>query len=453
MKKKNYYKKIEEFVKTKKYRKSIIITTMIILVALIFISLLFIKEKDIKQVQPAINVSSFKEIYSLKDLRGRLGSYTEGFSGRGWNNREKTSVYHDTNSLNISLPIKYEFNEITIQDLNIKEEKDNSEFCIKKDCVYLENNKIYAKKKKQTKEQAKRVELPFYVSAIGKTDSFWLISVMQEKDEKNLEKKEKKVNAEIYMYDGEKYTKLVGKEFFNSDYKGQFLLGGTDNEFIAGYYGLDSKLLRFKQKETCDADRWFYKVIDNLNECYQAEDVSHWFRSRVGKILDIKFFNYKKHYVFYSTSQPFFGITDNNFLIDLTPELKLDNYQKVKLEYFNDKVLVKTDSKKGKKYFEFDFLGFDKSQTVSWVSSSLVDKTVKGASITSFTGKEQGGNFEFYFSNNDKDWIKVEPGKNVYFENFEDRKIGFYWRVDLIPSQGDPFASPFLSQVSMSYAK
>ncbi len=93
-------------------KKSKIIILFLVIASFLVFYFLFYKKQAIKTEEPLIQVSSFKKNYKLENLRGRLGSFTEGFSGSGWKNREKTSVYHDSNSLNISFPVKYEFKSI-----------------------------------------------------------------------------------------------------------------------------------------------------------------------------------------------------------------------------------------------------------------------------------------------------------------------------------------------------
>ncbi len=349
---------------------------------------------------------------------------------------------------------------LNLLQIHLSSGLENNKACIKDKCLFLKQGKVYRSSldKSGLDKERKLVDIPFQVNAIGKTETFWLLANSKERDEKNLKIGEKKVNAEVYAYDGKKYVRLVGKEFFKSDYIGQFLLGGTDEEFIAGFYGFGSKILRFKQEDCVSRSMFsflgFDKLIDNLNSCYSSQDVSYWFSSRLARVKDIDFLEYDSHYIFYSKTEPFFGITDNNFLMDLTSELKFNDFKKVLAKRKEDKIFLSAHNKNGKEeYFDFKFLGFDKSKTVSWVSSNLVKKEVLGAAITSYTGSKDGGDIKFYFSNNGNDWINADPGKNVYFAGAKGDELGLYWRVDLISDAKDDFASPFLGQVSMSYAK
>ena len=465
----------------KKYFEKYKISTNIVLIALVlfFIFYFFINKKIALKSDPippeaqepqSIQVMSLKNNFQLKDLRGRLGSFTESFSGTGWKDLEKTSVYHDLNSLNMSLPIKYILDPISTTTFPV-EPKDLSQVCIKDRCIFLKDGMIYKKNKTCSVPECASQEklIDFEVEAIGKAGSFWLLATIEEKDKKDkvngesregglghLKIGEKKVKAVIYAYDGKNYRKLIGEEFLKSDFGGKFLLGGTDLEFIAGFYGFGSKILKFKRNAECTNNLIsffkYYKIIDHLTACYQAQDISHWFSSRMAGIRGVNFFKNGNIYIFHSNQAPFFAVANNDFLLDLTETLRLDQFQNVIVESQEGKIVLSTSNNDERKLFEFVFQGFDKSKPVSWVSSNLTKKTIKGAAIVSYVGHKDGGDIKFYFSVNGEDWEEAEPGENVYFSE-RNEEPEFYWRADLVPQEDDPTTSPFLSQVNMSYVK
>ena len=449
----------------KKYKISVGII-FVALVAFVVFYYVFVYEKVVVTVDPKpkveeeplfIEVTSLSHSYKLQGLHGRLGSFSESFSGTGWKNKEQTSVYHDLNSLSISLPIDYAMNSVaTTTFFNESEGYDNDEVCIKSRCIFLDKGKIYKKDRDKGRDYKNLVELDFEVEAIGRAGSFWFLATFAEKDKKDLKSGEKKITSVIYAYDGKKYKKIIGEEFLKSDFKGRFLLGGTDLEFVAGFYGYNSKILKFKRNAKCTNNIIsffkYYKVIDHLTACYAAKDVSHWFSSRMAGLRGVRFFKNGEVYVFHSDKSPFFAIANNDFLIDLTEKLKLDGFRQVFVKNNKGKIMLSAANGAKKELFEFVFKGFDKSKTVSWVSSNLTKKKIKGATIVSYTGYKDGGDIEFYFSVNGKDWQEAEPGKNVYFAKYG-KDPEFYWRADIVPKEDNPATSPFLSKVSMSYVK
>lgn len=278
---------------------------------------------------------------------------------------------------------------------------------------------------------------------------------------------------DFYLFDGSEAKKLVGQEFFKSDYEGEIIMGGTDEDFIAGFYGYGSKFLRFKKDKDCETKLnssnfevdGGVAVINHLPFCYTADDISFWFGARLAKIKNIRMMrnpDLDGEIIFYSEDDPFLMVAPSNFPIDLTDELKLKNYTKIKVEDTNNLpssykeelgggLVISALGKDNQwDYFRLVDQGFGASANATWVSSAISPQAPQSAAILEYFGKDNGGKINFYFSIDDaKTWIPAPLGETIYFSDRTNAK-NLRWKMDLIGSN-DPSQSPFVDLVRMSY--
>jgi len=432
---KNYFGAMK---KKKKIVFSVI--TFCFLIGLVFWSV-FIFKKPIEQkmIEPKLTINSFFTQFSFGGSPGNLQSFTANFYHDARKDNEKSNIYQDFQTRIISFPPKYDFREISpvAQDKNHSQLETESVniFCPeeKNTCLFLKDGKIYFTK---DGKNGKEFSLPFQVSAIGKTESFWLLAESWQ-DEKNF-------FAKVYKFDGKNIFKLADEDFLKSDYPGEFILGGSDSDFLVGFYGLGSRVLRF------------YPLSEND---YDAFWVSFWFNTKIVKelnIQDIVILKTKTGYIFYSKTVPLFLLVNGNCPVNLTKTLDLDKLQKITIEPIqkeNSFLIIAFENNEPLKYFEFENLGFDKSKTLSFVSSNLTPtkqtRKIISATILDYLGKEDGGKFQFYFSTDSgENWLEVQSGETKFFDD----GFSLQWRVDFVPDLKDNFLSPFLYQVGLTFA-
>lgn len=396
-------------------------------------------------------------------IPGRMvTSFTETFSGSGWKDKTKTTIRQDTVGSLISPNLKLSLNPITpniatntpeTETLTYAPEAYNPhKACSKNGCLLVENNMLYKTQDFHSSyDETNKINLPFSVSAVGKTDNFWLLASETENQQAE---PGSKMQTQIYLYDGNRFEKLVGPEFYKSNYANEFLMGGNDNEFIAGFYGYGNRLLKFKKTEICDkkkAQIENYQIIEHLTLCYEAEDISHWFSSRIKEFSPISFVKKDTDYIFYSVSQPKVIAIEQNIPIDITSDLELGvdiNMLRIK-NYepgMTDWILWTQDNAQKEKEYELKINGFDLNEKLEWTSNTLNKK--KFVSSVAITGYKGLGEIEFALSaDGGATWQKALPGQLVSFQ--ETNNPDFRWRASLNPDSNNQ--TPFLNQVSLSY--
>jgi hypothetical protein len=329
---------------------------------------------------------------------------------------------------------------------------DSNAKCLQNKCLVLKDKKIYL--------DNQEITLDFPVDAIEKLSSYWLLASSPLLLQGGAGGGQ---SADFYLFDGIKAKKLVGQEFFKSDYSGEIIMGGTDEDFIAGFYGYGSKFLRFKKNKDCEAKLnspdyivdGGTAVIDHLPFCYLANDISFWFGSRLAKIKNIKMIrnpDLDGEIVFYAEDNPFLMVAPSNFPIDLTDRLKLTNYAKIKIVDINsDLVILVLDKVTGSwSYVRLVDQGFGASASATWVSSPISPQAPQSAAILEYSGAENTGKINFYFSIDDaKTWIPASIGETIYFTDKANAK-NLRWKMDITGSD-DPSQSPFVDSVRMSY--
>lgn len=407
--------------------------------------------QDPKEEVQEIRISTFLRSELLKDPKGKLASFTEIFSGGGWKDNNKSTIYQDFVNRIISFPPKYSLKEIPLEASSFPLQdlfsSSDGQECLESNhkCLLLSGGKIYLADNISGKKQ--EVPLIFSVEAIGKTENFWLLA--------NSQTEAHKFAAAIYKFDGRDLERLVEQGFYESDYSGKFLLGGKDNDFLAGFYGEGSKVLRFIKEGKGRLKAW---------------DVSFWFNTKLAQgiagagIENLLILNTEAGYIFYSQAPPLFLLANSNFLFDLTDELDLKKFQKIIVQRVGtNKFLIIAYENGQRKLYEFKNFGFDKSTRVSFVSLDLIGNTnqkgnIVSAAILEYLGSKKGGEWQFYFSvDGGETWRETELGKTIYFEPVSVQALDFRWRVDFIPTfdsdSSDNFHSPFLYQLRLSYGE
>ena len=375
-------------------------------------------------------VYSFLRSFPIeKTMPGELISFTEIFSGNSWKDDKKSSVYQNYESAIISFSPKYDFYAISSPLVPDSGKKKTEKFNFQK----------------------LGEKLGFKIDKAAKVGDFWLLA--------NLEESGGNYYMNVYAYNGEKVEKVAGEDFYVSEYpvnSQKIILGGVADDFLAGFYGPESKLIRFIKKKKPHIAR----------PVYSAWDVSFWFDSKFARIEEIDFLKTEKGYLFYSKKGGLFLMVEENFPISLARTFRLNKFKDIEVALVSENVFQITAysaERSSPRFFKFEFSGFNNSERASFYSSNLLDgfpeRKVISACIVEYLGFNGGCGWEFYFSaNGGESWVLTPEGKMVDFlasKHISSPSNDLRWRIDLIPGDKGDYndcASPFLHKVRMSYA-
>ena len=408
---------------------------------------------------PGIKFSSFLHSYA-NNLPASTASFTETFSGGGWKDKGKSNVFQGEKTDIISLPPKYLFKEISQPLMNIN--------------YNFSGNPGYA-----SQSEISRLEkgAGLKIARARKIGDFWLLAALPQP-------KGNKYTLDLYAYDGANLQKLAGGNFYSSDYPispEKIILAGERDDFIAGFYGWESKILRFVKAGGDSV----------LSPAYEAFDVSYWLETKLaGRIGELKVLKVRGDspslgsgaetgagptpgagrgsYLFYSGKEGVFLLVADGLPLDFSSKVFPRKFSRVQIqESKNGFFQIAGFDKNGNGYhlaklFEFKFLGFDASKKVSFISSNLRSflpssesgAEIKSAEILAYLGSQGKGKIDFYFSTDGgKKWLKALPGERIVFKN-SPKKNDLRWRVDLGGEKSKISlieSSPFLGLVKIIY--
>ena len=166
-----------------------------------------------------------KEI-SLESLTP--SSFSDLFSGTGWIDEEKTTLYHDLMATAFSFRPVTEW--VRQESIMSYEEKNKDSECIKQNCLSVNGAALFL--------NGAKVELPaeiregeidgIYVKILGEK---WAVGIISYKNEK--------YEGRVYLFDGLSFSNVSqsSEPLFYSEYRGELGFGGSEKKWLAVYGG------------------------------------------------------------------------------------------------------------------------------------------------------------------------------------------------------------------------
>lgn len=423
----------------------------IIAVALVLLILVFVKSFSIK---PTVQENSEKLakntlkngeniskdiISSVSGQKTNSSSFTDLFSGTGWIDQEKTTLYHDQNITSFIFPPKYKWRKSNLSDFTFNHR------CLGSFCLVEKGFKLFFAPKIDFQNgnlTDYKINLPQSVNkeilsniSIGTLNDVWVLGVV--------EKQNNNYTGKAYFFDGKGFSEVLvdGKSnIFQSQHEGIIGAGGERDDFIIIYGAYDGIAYRIKKEEVENISKFFgirvmrggfYPVVFEKS----IEDKEVWYVSSLTKDNPqlIKLFEDGKGKIAGG--------------VDFIPLLYINNGT-VKFSPGNGKkLLAKFESGEIR---EFVDEGFDKSQTRKVVSSNINNYPFKvlkakifGMDI-SYSGTES---VNFYLSSNGNDWHEVEPREEFVFPK---KGNSVFWKAEAEPD-GDSYSSIFFNSVRLNY--
>lgn len=376
-------------------------------------------------------------------------SFSDLFSGVGWLNYEKTTMYRDVSMTAFTLSPTFQWNKLLSSPIGeenfVKINEDESDArCI--------NNKCLTKRGASLFFDGKKLNLPYEMQgkdiknvSIGALSSRWVLGVVVYSGNK--------YEGWVFLFDGENFSKVFGEANtpFISDYVGTIGFGGTEEDWVVIYGGYDGIAYHVRSgRPFVNISQFFGMRVmgGGFNpvaiRAGSGNDATWYvFSMTKDKPHFIKLFQDKRTgeisgAVDFSLSVLGTGFTKAVFAV----EKKYDDHISL---------IAKCESNDGSfGFWEFKDNGFSVPASTEIVSLNLNNypAEVHTATILETDLEKDNADVEFYLSNDGSRWIKTELGKEVVFPSSGGRML--LWKAKFIPSR-DNFESPFFDKIRIDY--
>lgn len=396
------------------------------------------------------------EVRNLKE--GLIyGSFGDGFTSLAWIDREKTDLTFDAVATAFYFPPKVFYQKVkdclSASECPIVEEQ---LACRDDKCLSTRDGKLFLNKKSIAWPSEEFSRARITISVLEKK---WLVGAIigDTQDEKIM----------VYSFDEKKFTPLLGvNEVIKPHYtnkKGFLSFGGIDNDFLVLYLGYDGLAFHFKDGQRQDISSFFdIRVAD---EGFSAKILRVADGSEVFWYLTSNT-EWKQKFIklWQNNTDSIEGLADfsKQFFGEWMPKKVALSYSgnngqgrifKLFLDYGPDYPLAQwsvTDN------------GFDNSTDRKIVSSNLAAASARMVSFAKATNvglnlgfgqkkilEDWGGKAIFQFSNNNRDWLEVNNGEEIIFD---DQEGGFlYWRATLKKSENKEYSPFFYNFNNLEY--
>ncbi len=365
-------------------------------------------------------------------------SFSDLFSGVGWLNQEKTTMYRDNVVTAFIFPPKYEWKETNPSpDVATKlRSLTNQSATIGNDTLSVKGRSLsFNSSDIALPEEVRNLDIEnISVSAL---QTKWLLGVVV--------KKNGGYEGYIYGYNGKTFSKVQAvfsnQNLFTSSYSGAFGFGGTDTDWIAIYGAYRGIGIHVKNGNVEDISRLLsYRLMNNgFVPMILRVDGSHptWF------VWSLTPGNPKLVKLFQNNTDEIRGA------VDFTPQTLLD-MRRANFVVKGESLLGYVGSENSMKYMELKDEGFDKSVSRSIYSVNLNNYP---AEIHAFRVYEEdlsreGGDVKIYLSNDGDTWVPASLKETIGFPNPSGRRL--YWKADVVPDS-DPRTSPFFDFLGIEY--
>lgn len=398
-----------------------------------------------------------------------LSSFSDLFSGTGWLDEVKTTLYQDEMVTALTFPPRFEMEPIGTAEVEFRERRvDGSDMlCIWNDCLVERNGALffvpfverhaYADARYALPLPASVASLKILSLSIGKLETVWLVGAVVEPA--GLPAGEAgEYEGHVFVFDGARYSPALdaAPAPLASRYPGTLGFGGADNDWLVVYGGYEGIAYRIRGNDrssiiTNHSSLFGIRVMENgfaplvlrskIENCgLKIENCTVWYIGSMteGKPKLIKLFENGDGVIAgaLDLTRDVFPIGTN------AAALAVDGAGRrvVKLK-IGDEVAWR----------ELRDLGFVKDSAREAVSKNLNTYTnaeVRRATITEFDASPAGGTIELFLSNDGATWLPAVVGEEVVFPNPSGTAL--LWRARVTPIGANEL-SPFLDRINLQF--
>jgi hypothetical protein len=393
-----------------------------------------------------------------------FGTFFDTFSGTGFLDSAKATLYQDKIAAAIFFPPDYSWQASAAPDSNAQEYFKTLSFnnfsdsitdrrCLKTNCLEQKNRELYYNGRLLSNPEELQDSEIAAVSIGSLTKNFLIGFTIKNAADKNAtDKNVAEYRGAVFSFDGQKFTPLVPPEPIVSPYFGLFGFGGEEDDFLVIYGAYQGIAYRFQGNKIIDLSRFF--DIRVMNKGFKAEVI----KTSNGDNVN--------WYIFSSTrKRPWLIKLWQNRSAEIVGEAVFNNLftadddsvafklQKVSA----DKIifLANIKRKNQESYYLFTDRGFKNEspgalffkpiyhsaaqELITIEKLALARLDLDTASLKSV---------KFLFSADNKHWQKIPAGKNIDFSAPPLKK--FFLQVTF-SGKTDKFYSPFLASALFDY--
>ncbi len=399
------------------------------------------QEPDFNVVTPVSPMQKKEELVST--------SFSDLFSGVGRINQDDTTMYHDRIATAYTFAPKFKwerrfsssFDETQLVALDAA---GRDVRCIRGKCLLQKNISLSF--------NGQEIMLPVEVRdkkietvSIGMLSSRWVVGVVVAAGGE--------YEGWVFSFDGERYEKVFGEANtpFVSKYTGILGFGGTDDDWIALYGGYEGIAYRIRSGAPFEnisnffgyrmMGEGFHPVILRAGNGVAAQ----WYISSLteGKPRLLKL-----------SQNPATGKIEG--ILDFAPGIFISTFKKASFNIISaseDVVILgglMTTQGGTEEIWEFTDGGFIYPEAAEVVSVNLNNypAEVRNATVVESELYADGNTVEYYLSNNGKDWVRAELGKEMVFPDTSGTRL--LWRARFIPNSST-VNPPFFDRIRVDY--
>ena len=365
------------------------------------------------------------------------------FSGTGWIDQGKTTMYQDLMMTAFVLPPQFTFERApaAASAQFIERKADGSDVrCIGNHCLTQKGNTLLLDGKPVALPQEAQQGSLVSVS-IGAFDSVWPVGIVTKNGED--------YSGWLFLFDGTAFRNIQreGREVFVARYGGTIGFGGTDNDWIAVYGAYEGKAVHVQNASLTDISRFFgIRVMSGgfdpeIARVDLSGDTTWFIWNKGGAPKLVKLFEN-------GTGAIVGGADLTQKLLGIVPNADSVHFAPSSIPHTLD---AKVSAGGAVDYWRFTDQGFDNTTSREIVSASLTNRIlpVKIAVIPQVELANGGGKVEFYLSNNGNDWSPANIGDKIVFADQNGDKT--FWRAVITPAL-DKYKSAYLGMIEVNYA-
>ena len=416
-----------------------------------------------EKVQPLSELAPVETSMSSPPEKDLIHStFYDLFSGVGWLNQEASTLYRDSVVSAFVFPPKFDWQKIENQSSMVngqlsfvERQPDGSDTrCLGSRCLRQKDLNLYF--------QNQPLNLPADLAdknliniSIGGLDTVWLLGAVVQNDNN--------YDGLVFIFNGTGFMKADLS--FSSPYKGVIGFGGSDDDWLAVYGAYQGQAVRVRGTDIKNISSFFNirvmnggfepAVVRSINENCELS-------AEGGFASGGKIENCAAWYIFgLPPSQPkLLKLFQNRTAdivgaVDLTSSIVSEGIRSFSFSSISGEsreLAAKVFKNSGaSEFWRFRDLGFDKSKVLEAVSvnvNSYGNSETRKATISEVDLDSNGGQVDFYLSNNGVNWMKTGVGEEVEFSESHNHLL--FWRVVFSPSS-EPETSVFFDRIRLDY--
>lgn len=397
-----------------------------------------------------------------------LSSFTDLFSGTGWIDEARTTLFHDQTVTAFTFPPRFEAERIAAPSVEFRERRaDGSDMvCMWNDCLVERADGLFFAPFSERHAYADaryRLALPASVASakitslsIGRLETVWLVGVVVESAGE--------YEGRVFTFDGSTAQTAGGARYrealdpanapLRSRYPGTLGFGGADRDWLVVYGGYEGIAYRVRANNPL--------IITDHSKLLGIRVMENGFQPAVLRVPVISHQSSVIGYSWYvwslTVGKPkfikLFEDEEGNVAgaLDLTRAVFPPGTRRAALmEDDAGRLIMKFEAGSGVEWREFRDLGFVKTTPIEVVSKNLNTydgAEVRAAKIVELDASRAGGAVELSLSNNGETWLPAEVGKEITFPNASGTLL--LWRARVAPAGADEY-SPFLDRINLQF--